>query len=193
MKQKKIIIAITGASGVIYGLKLVETLNQYKNISTFVIISNAGKKVLDLEIPNWKQKFSKYNLYSENQLEAPMASGSWQHNGMVIIPCSMATLGHIAMGIGNNLIHRAADVCLKEEKKLILVPRETPLNLIHLKNMMQLKQAGATILPPCPNFYTKPKTISDLINQLIAKVLDHLQIKHNLSPRWGDKKLFKNF
>ncbi|MDQ7033165.1 MAG: UbiX family flavin prenyltransferase [Desulfonauticus sp.] len=186
MQTQKIIIAITGASGVIYGLRFIEILNQYPKVKSFVIISNAGKDVLNIEIPDWKDKLKNIKIYSENDLASPMASGSFLHDGMVIIPCSMASLAAIANGLAHNLIHRAADVCLKEGRKLILVPRETPLNLIHLKNMLNLKQAGATIIPPCPNFYTKPKDILDIVDQIVAKVLDQLGLNHHLITRWGE-------
>lgn len=127
-----------------------------------------------------------YQTYEEMDLSAPIASGSHISSGMVIIPCSMKTLGSIAHGISSNLVTRAADVCLKERRKLILVVRETPFSGVHLSNMLKLSQCGAVIMPASPGFYTRPATIDELIDTLVARVLDLLQIDHSLSRRWGD-------
>ena len=197
--NKKIIVAICGASGSIYGIRLLKAL--LKNpVNIYLIISTAGYKVLEHETGYRGEPFSsflkdngvKFNkkaqLYTYNQDDffAPPASGSFKNDGMVIAPCSMKTLGAIASGIADNLIHRAADVNLKEKRPLILLPRETPLNLIHLKNMYMAAKTGATIMPPSPSFYSNPKNISDLVDSVIARVLDHLKIEHDLSKEWGD-------
>ena len=180
------ILAITGASGMPYALKLIQELKKNSNLELHVIISNAARSILPMECQEWEKiiKLADY-AYNQNQLSAPMASGSWLHQGMVVCPCSMATLAAIARGLGNNLIHRAADVCLKENRPLILVPRETPLNGIHLQNMLKAQQAGAVILPPCPGFYHQPRTIDDLTGYIVSRIMDHLGIENNIVTRWG--------
>ncbi|MDO9263255.1 MAG: UbiX family flavin prenyltransferase, partial [Desulfosalsimonadaceae bacterium] len=120
-----------------------------------------------------------------DDFSAPIASGSFRHDGMVVAPCSMNTLAAIANGISDNGIHRAADVCLKEHRPLILLPRETPLSLIHLKNMVRAAEAGAVIMPPSPGFYHRPQTIDALVDGVVARILDHLGFAHDFSPRWG--------
>jgi 4-hydroxy-3-polyprenylbenzoate decarboxylase len=124
--------------------------------------------------------------HDPNNIAAPPASGSWQHDGMIVCPCSMASLAAIANGLGTNLMHRAADTCLKEGRRLIIVPRETPLNAIHMENMLKANRAGATILPACPGFYHQPSTIPDLTRHLAGKILDQLEIPHTLYKRWGE-------
>ncbi|MCD6586327.1 MAG: UbiX family flavin prenyltransferase [Desulfobacteraceae bacterium] len=195
--KKKFIVAITGASGSIYGFHLVSALMKYP-VEVFVLMSESGRAVAAHETDYLSgpidSYFRKNNEIFHSQATltevdssdffAPVASGSFQHNGMVIAPCSMNTLAAISNGITDNLIHRAADVCLKEKRPLILLPRETPLSLVHLKNMTRAAKAGATIMPPSPGFYTRPETINDLVNSIVARVLDHLDIDHALSPRW---------
>ncbi|MEA3429260.1 MAG: flavin prenyltransferase UbiX [Thermodesulfobacteriota bacterium] len=196
--NKKIIVAICGASGSIYGIRLLKSLLN-KPVNIYLIISNAGYKVLEHETGYKGESFSSFlkdkgvvihkdaglNIYKHDDFFAPPASGSFKNNGMVIAPCSMKTLGAIASGIADNLIHRAADVNLKEKRPLILLPREAPLNIIHLKNMYMAAKAGATIMPPSPSFYYNPKKISDLVDTVIARVLDHLKIEHDLVKEWG--------
>jgi len=197
--NKKIVVAICGASGSIYGIRLLKAL--LKNpINIYLIISSAGYKVLEHETGYKGESFLSFlkdkgvvihndadlNIYDQDDFFAPPASGSFRNDGMVIVPCSMKTLGAIAAGIADNLIHRAADVNLKEKRPLILLPRETPLNLIHLKNMYVAAKAGATIMPPSPSFYSNPENISDLVDSVIARVLDHLKIEHDLVKEWGD-------
>jgi len=197
--NKKIVVAICGASGSIYGIRLLKAL--LKNpINIYLIISNAGYKVLEHETGYRGESFSSFlkdkgvvihnnavlNIYEQDDFFAPPASGSFRNDGMVIVPCSMKTLGAIAAGIADNLIHRAADVNLKEKRPLILLPRETPLSLIHLKNMYMAAKAGATIMPPSPSFYSNPQSIFDLVDSVIARVLDHLKIEHDLVKQWGD-------
>jgi len=193
MSNKKIVVAITGASGSIYGIRLIQTLHQLKDVQVFVLLSKMGQQVMEMEYAKGLIYLKESNLpiYLEDELTAPMASGSWLHQGMVIIPCSMATLGSIASGCGHNLIQRAADVCLKEQRKLVLVPRESPLHAIHLKNMLTLAQTGATLVPPCPYFYTQPKDVDEIIDQTIARVMDLLKVKHNLTPRWKENEFLK--
>ena len=196
--NKKIIVAICGASGSIYGIRLLKALLN-KPVNIYLIISNAGYKVLEHETGYKGESFSSFlkdkgvvihndadlNIYEQDDFFAPPASGSFRHDGMVIAPCSMKTLAAIASGMADNLIHRAADVSLKEKRPLILLPRETPLSAIHIKNMYKLAMSGATIMPPSPSFYFNPKTISDLVDTVIARVLDHLKIEQDLVKEWG--------
>jgi 4-hydroxy-3-polyprenylbenzoate decarboxylase len=188
MEKKRIILAVTGASGSLYAISLIKALGKNDNVELHVIISEAAEKVLSLEtsIPLEALTQGATAVHSPNDISAPPASGSWQHDGMIICPCSMATLSAVACGFGHNLIHRAADVTLKERKKLILVPRETPLSSIHLKNMLRADRAGAILLPACPGFYHRPESIKDLVDQLAGKILDQLDIPHELYTRWGD-------
>ena len=196
--NKKIIVAICGASGSIYGIRLLKALLN-KPVNIYLIISNAGLEILKYENGYRGKDLASFlkdkgvvihkdaglNIYDQDDLFAPPASGSFRHDGMVIAPCSMKTLAAIASGVADNLIHRAADVNLKEKRPLILLPRETPLNIIHLKNMYMAAKAGATIMPPSPSFYSNPKSISDLVDTVIARVLDHLKIKQDLVKQWG--------
>jgi 4-hydroxy-3-polyprenylbenzoate decarboxylase len=196
--NKKIIVAICGASGSIYGIRLLKALLN-KPVNIYLIISKAGMKVLEHETSYKGESFSSFlkdkgvvihkdaglNIYKHDDFFAPPASGSFKNNGMVIAPCSMKTLAAIASGVADNLIHRAADVNLKEKRPLILLPRETPLNIIHLKNMYMAAKAGATIMPPSPSFYSNPKSISDLVDTVIARVLDHLKIEQDIVKEWG--------
>lgn len=184
---KKLVIGITGTTGVIYGVKMVEYLHDYHDdIETFLVISEVAKKLLTIETSTTSEALSKKATWSfkPEDLAAPIASGSFLTDGMIIIPCSMKTLAAIASGYSDNLIARAADVILKERRKLIVVPRETPLSTIHLRNMLTLSKAGAIILPPVPAFYYEPKTIDEVINYTVGKVLDVLGIDHKLFERW---------
>jgi flavin prenyltransferase len=183
----KITVAITGASGVQYGVRLLETLRDLQ-VETQLIVTKTGQDLLGIETQyslNYVTSLAD-KTYEETDLSASISSGSNISNGMVIIPCSMKTLGSIANGISSNLVTRAADVCLKERRQLILVVRETPLSGIHLNNMLKLSNCGAVILPASPGFYTRPTTIEEFIDSLVARVLDLLQLEHSLSQRWGD-------
>mgnify|MGYP001558442749 CR=1 FL=1 len=182
----KIIVAITGASGSIYGIKLVEELA--KNNEVFVIISDSAKCVIKHEYHDFKMKTSeKISIYNQDQIDAGIASASFGADAMVICPCSMKTLAAIAVGYSDNLITRAADVMIKERKKLILVPRETPLSPIHLENMLKLSRLGIVIMPASPGWYHKPKDLEDMVGFIMGKILDELGIKNNLYEKWSDK------
>ncbi|KXB01130.1 hypothetical protein AKJ41_02680 [candidate division MSBL1 archaeon SCGC-AAA259O05] len=180
-----LILAITGASGVVYGKKLLEVFSE-KNIQTNLIVSPAAKKIIGFEIDEEVDDLQKKSIkcYESDELEAPISSGSVSVDGMVIAPCSMKTLSSISAGISHNLITRAADVTLKEGRKLVLVPRETPLNYIHLRNMTDLSQMGVTILPAAPAFYHSPTSAEDLVNFVVGKVLEQFGIEHGLYPSW---------
>jgi len=182
----RIVIAITGASGLVYAQRLLDNLNPSQH-ELHVVLSNYAQAVIAEELPGGLRLppgASSHNLKSMN---APFASGSNAADAMVIIPCTMGTLGRIAHGFSEDVLLRAADVVLKEKKKLILVPRETPLNLVHIKNFELLLLAGATILPANPSFYTRPKTVEEVVDTVVARVLDHLGIEHKLVPRWRDE------
>lgn len=187
--QLRLIIAITGASGVIYGKRLLEVL-QNRKIETHLIISKAAEKIIKHELEATRKDIEKLatHVYSVDDLTASISSGSFKTDAMVIIPCSMKTLAGIAHGYSENLILRVADVMLKEKRKLILVPRETPLNIIHLRNMLELAKQGVTVVPAMPAYYHKPKEISDIVNYVVGKVLDLLSVEHTLFRRWQESK-----
>jgi len=191
----RIVVAITGASGAPYALRFLEEASRYYR-EIYVALSDQALQVISLETD---RVVNPRNLSAETLLGhpcsalrfvdkrdyfSPPASGSFRHDGMVIVPCSMGTAGRIANGISDDLVTRAADVCLKERRKLILVPRETPWNLIHLRNMTQLAEAGAVILPAAPGFYHKPQTISDLVDHVVGRILQQLGIEQTLVPQW---------
>lgn len=184
MNQKQVIVAITGASGAPYARLLLHTLAPAVNIH--LVASQAGRTVYELEIgqPLLEDLPPGVSVYHETDFTAPFASGSFHAEGMVITPCSMGTLGAIAHGISQNLIHRAADVCLKEGRRLVVVPRETPLNAIHLENMLRLARAGAVILPAMPGFYHQPRVVDDLVRFVVARIIERLHLPQTLVPPW---------
>ena len=184
---KRIIIGISGASGVIYGVKLIGFLKE-KEIETHLIISEAGEKNIEIETPyhGAEVKAMADHVYDNRDVGAALASGSFLTDGMVVAPCTIKTLSGIANSYTNNLLVRAADVTLKEKRKLVLVVRETPLHKGHLRLMTMAADMGAHILPPVPSFYHQPKTIDDIIHQTIGKIFDYLRIEHNLFKRWGE-------
>jgi flavin prenyltransferase len=187
-RHDKIVIGFSGASGIIYGIRLLEILHSI-NIQTYLIISEWAKKNIEIETDKtleYVKSLSSVN-YDNFRLDASVSSGSFLHDGMVIVPCSMKSLSSIANGYDDTLISRAASVTLKESRKLIIVPRETPLSRIHLENMVKLQEAGAIILPAMPGFYHKPSTIEEIIDHLVGKILDQLNIKHDLYKRWKDQ------
>jgi flavin prenyltransferase len=187
-RYDRIVIGFSGASGIIYGIRLLEILHSI-NIQTYLIISEWAKKNIEIETDKnleYVKSLSSIN-YENFKLDASVSSGSFLHDGMVIVPCSMKSLSSIANGYDDTLISRAASVTLKESRKLILVPRETPLSRIHLENMIKLQDAGAIILPAMPGFYHKPSTIDEIVDHLVGKILDQLKIKHDLFTRWKDK------
>lgn len=187
-KYDKIVVGFSGASGVIYGIRLLEVLHSI-NIQTYLIISEWAKRNIETETNKtleYVKSLSSVN-YDNFKLDAAVSSGSFLHDGMVIVPCSMKSLSSIANGYDDTLISRAASVALKESRTLILVPRETPLSRIHLENMIKLQDAGAIILPAMPGFYHKPSTIDEIIDHLVGKILDQLKIRHELFTRWKDQ------
>ena len=182
-----LIIGITGASGAIYGIRLLEVLSASKDVETHLIISEAGEEIIRHET-DWglEQVRALADVcYDINDIGARLSSGSFKRDGMVIAPCSMKTLSALANSYTDNLIARSADIALKERKRLVLLARETPLHLGHLRNMVKLTEMGAVVFPPIPAFYHKPETIQDLVDHTVGKVLDILDIQHELFPRWG--------
>jgi 4-hydroxy-3-polyprenylbenzoate decarboxylase len=198
-REKIIVVAISGASGSIYGVRLVKALIE-AGCRVLIILSNAGQKVLAHEMEYDPEKsflffLEEYGvdlkntvpprIFFQDEIASAPASGSFVHHGMAVVPCSMKTLSAVASGYADNLITRSCDVSLKEKRCLVLVPRETPFGLIHLENMTRAARAGAVILPPSPSFYTFPATIEDLVDTVVARILDHLGVVHDLGTRWG--------
>ncbi len=197
---KTITVALTGASGIQYGLRLIECLVQ-ANCEVYVLMSKPARVVMgmDTDIPvpartaDVAKEFSarygaapgQLKAFGQEQWTAPVASGSGVPDAMVVCPCTTGTLAAMAAGNCNNLLERAADVVLKERKQLIVMPREMPFSSIHLENMLRLSQAGAVIMPPNPAFYTRPKTLDEIIDFVVARVLDQLEVPQTLMPRWG--------
>jgi len=198
--SQTITVAITGASGVQYGLRLIQCLiNQ--DLRVYLMVSKAAQIVIatetDLKLPAQAAKMAQYlsekfsakpgqlEVFGKEDWMAPVASGSGAPSQMVVCPCSTGTLSAIACGASNNLIERAADVVLKERRKLILVPRETPYSEIHLEHMLQLTRMGAVIMPASPGFYHQPQTLDDLVDFIVARILDHLGVEQKLVERWG--------
>ena len=198
---RTITLALTGASGMPYGLRLLDCLLR-ADAHVHLLYSPAAqvvaKQECDLTLPTqpreamrvlgerYGARAGQLDVYAREDWYASVASGSNPGDAMAVCPCSMGTLGAIAGGLADNLIERAADVMLKERRPLVLVPRETPLSAIHLENMLKLARAGAVILPPAPGFYTRPQSVGDVIDFVVARVLDHLGVAHDLVRRWGD-------
>ena len=185
---KRYVVAITGASGMIYARELLAYFAKRPDLELHAVISAAGEQVLSLELGLTPGELAPGAVWHRvDDFTAPLASGSFRARAMVVAPCSMGTLGAIAAGAGRNLIHRAGEVFLKEKRPLILVVRETPLSLIHLKNLVRVAEAGATVMPACPGFYHRPATLDELARQFAGRILDHLGLEHQLGPRWGEK------
>lgn len=182
----KLIIGITGSTGVIYGIRLLEVLNKL-NIETHLIMSEWAIKCISMETDyklDYVQSLATH-ISDEKNMASSISSGTHRVNGMIVAPCSMKTLAAIANGYDDTLVARAAGVTIKESRKLILMARETPLSAIHIENMLKLSRLGVVILPPVTEFYTKPKTIDDIVNHGVGKCLDQFDIDHDLYPRWG--------
>jgi 4-hydroxy-3-polyprenylbenzoate decarboxylase len=179
----RIVVAITGASGVLYAQRLLDNLDPSQH-EIHVVLSSYAHVVISEELPAGLNLAKGVTTHSLKSMNAPFASGSNPPDAMVVIPCSMGTLGRVAHGYSEDVLLRAADVTLKEKRKLILVPRETPFNLVHVKNFELLILAGAIILPANPSFYTHPETVEQVADTVVARVLDHLSVPHELVPRW---------
>lgn len=182
----KILVAITGASGSLYAQRLLDNLDPRQH-ELHVVMSNYAQQVIAEELPGGLRLPEGVKPHGLKSMNAPFASGSNPPDVMVVIPCTMGTLGRIAHGYSEDVLLRAADVVLKERRKLILVPREMPLNLVHVKNFELLIQAGALILPANPSFYTRPQTVEQVVDTVVARVLDHIGIPNKLAPRWAQE------
>ena len=199
--EKRVSLAFTGASGLQYGLRLLEVLLA-QNVQVYLMISKAAQVVAaaetDLKLPGTPEAQQQYlaelynaqpdqlKVFGKEQWFAPVASGSGAPSEMVVCPCSTGALSAIATGASNNLIERAADVALKERRKLLLVPREAPYSEIHLEHMLKLTRMGAVVIPASPGFYNKPQSVQDMIDFVVARILSQLNIDHSLMPRWGE-------
>jgi len=189
----RLVVGITGSSGVIYGIKVLEVLLKIK-IETHLIISKWGERNVQIETDKSVEfvKSLATRVYNNDDMAAPISSGSFKTDGMAIVPCSMKTLSSIANGYDDSLVSRAAGVCIKESRRLVIVPRETPLSKIHLQNMIRLADIGVIVLPAMPGFYQKPKSMDDLITHIAGKILDQFGIEHNIYRRWGEALVDRN-
>jgi 4-hydroxy-3-polyprenylbenzoate decarboxylase len=187
MKKKKIVIGITGASGAPYARRLLGVLRERDDVEIAACISQTALDVWALECSGDLREAAGVPVWGVRDYHAPFASGSAGWQAMAVVPCSMGTVARIAHGVSDTLLTRAADVMLKERRSLVLVPRETPLSIVHLDNLATLVRAGAVVLPAMPSFYSKPVTLDDAIDTVIARVLDHLGLDHDLIRRWGSR------
>ena len=184
-RKRRIIVGVSGASGAIYAYRLIQVLAD-SGIEVHFVASKAGLEVLEYECGLTMVQLTQmvHKIYDVNRIDSAIASGSFPCESMVIVPCSMKTLGSLANGIAGNLLTRAADVTLKEGRKLVLVTRETPVHAIHLENMLKLSHTGARIVPACPGFYHRPQTIEELVDMLVGKICDTLNVDNDLFERW---------
>ncbi len=186
--MKRLVLCITGASGSIYGYRAIQVLSDLVELD--VVVSSTGwlviKEELDKTPEELKAEFPKARFFKDREIDAPIASGSVlsAYEGVLVLPCSMSTLGSIASGVNNNLIHRVCEVALKERVKLVVVVREMPYSRIHIENMLRVTDAGGIVMPASPGFYHKPKTIMDMVDFVVGKALDSLGIEHSLYNRW---------
>ena len=187
----KVVVAITGASGIAYGVRLCQELSKQRGVQLDIVVSDGAKLVMDYEMGGRKKTMAALSrlskVWDEDAIFAPFASGSNAPDAFIVCPCSMKTLSAIAHGYSHNLVARGAEVALKERKKLVILPREMPISTIQLENMFKLSQAGAVIMPPQPAFYSKPKGIDDVVNFIVGKVLDSIGIPSTLYKRWNAK------
>jgi 4-hydroxy-3-polyprenylbenzoate decarboxylase len=183
---RRIVVAISGASGAVYGARLLQVLRETPDIETHLVVSEAGWRNVEheYELSRAAIEALAHRVHDVHDVGASIASGSFRCSGMVIAPCSMRTLAAVAHGLGDNLITRSADVMLKERRRLVLMVRESPFNLAHLRNMVSVTEMGAIVCPPLPAFYTRPRTVADIVDSSLARVLDLLDVQHSLSLRW---------
>jgi 4-hydroxy-3-polyprenylbenzoate decarboxylase len=187
---RRIVVAITGATGAIYGVRLLQRLSATPGVETHLVISDAASLTLHQEVGLQRRDVEAYAhvVHRNREIGASIASGSFQTDGMVIAPCSMKSLAAVAHGLSDNLIARAADVVLKERRRLILMVRETPFNLAHLRNMTAVTEMGGIVFPPLPSFYNRPATIDEMVDHTVARVMDLLGVTNDFAPRWGGMK-----
>ncbi len=186
VRTRRIIVAISGASGAVYGARLLQVLRGLPGIETHLVVSDAGWRNLQHELGMERPAAQAlaHQVHDVNNVGAAIASGSFQCHAMLVAPCSMRTLAAIAHGLADNLLTRAADVMLKERRRLVLMVRETPLHLAHLRNMVAVTEMGGIVCPPLPAFYLRPQTVEDVVNHSVARVLDLIDVDHQLAPRW---------
>ncbi|MBC3936389.1 UbiX family flavin prenyltransferase [Undibacterium sp. CY7W] len=184
--RKRLIVAITGATGAVYGVRLLEILRTLPEVETHVMVSEAGVLNIHQELDLKRKDVEALAdvVHNVRDVGASIASGSFLSDGMIIAPCSMKTLAAVAHGLSDNLITRAADVVLKERRRLVLMVRETPFNLAHLRNMTAVTEMGGVIFPPLPGFYQRPQSIEEMVDHTIGRVLDMFAVDHQLTPRW---------
>ena len=189
-RPRRIVVAITGATGAVYGVRLLERLRAISGVETHLVISDAASLTLHQEVGLQRRDVEAlaHVVHKNREIGASIASGSFQTDGMVIAPCSMKTLAAVAHGISDNLIARAADVVLKERRRLVLMVRETPFNLAHLRNMTAVTEMGGIVFPPLPSFYNKPASIAEMVDHTIARAIDLLGIENGIAPRWAGMK-----
>lgn len=185
--KTRIIVGLSGSSGAIYGVRLIQVLAELSDVETHVVISDGARATIAYETDNTVEEVEAWSdsVYDDREMGAAIASGTFITDGMVVAPCSVKTLSSVANSFNANLITRAADVCLKERRKLVLVVRETPIHAGHIRLMAQVTEAGAVVLPPVPGFYTRPKTIEDIVDHTVTKILDQLGIDGELIDRWS--------
>ncbi|MES2898418.1 MAG: UbiX family flavin prenyltransferase [Pseudomonadota bacterium] len=189
-RPRRLVVAITGATGAVYGVRLLQQLGATPGIETHLIISDAATLTLHQEVGMQRREVEAlaHVVHRNRDIGATIASGSFQSDGMIIAPCSMKTLASVAHGLSDNLIARAADVVLKERRRLVMMVRETPFNLAHLRNMTQVTEMGAIVFPPLPSFYNKPASIEEMVDHTVGRVIDLFGVEHALAPRWGGMK-----
>lgn len=189
-RPRRLIVAITGATGAVYGVRLLERLRAISGVETHLVISDAASLTLHQEVGLQRRDVEAlaHVVHKNREIGASIASGSFQTDGMVIAPCSMKTLAAVAHGLSDNLIARAADVILKERRRLVLMVRETPFNLAHLRNMTAVTEMGGIVFPPLPSFYNKPGSIDEMVDHTVARVIDLFGIENDLAPRWAGMK-----
>ena len=185
-RPRRIVVAITGATGAVYGVRLLQRLGACPGVETHLVVSDAASLTLHQEVGLQKRDVEAlaHVVHRNREIGASIASGSYQTDGMVIAPCSMKTLAAVAHGLSDNLIARAADVVLKERRRLVLMVRETPFNLAHLRNMTAVTEMGGIVFPPLPSFYNHPASIADMVDHTVGRVLDLLGVENALAPRW---------
>ena len=189
-RPRRLVVAITGASGAVYGVRLLQMVREIGDVETHLMVSEAGVLNLHHELDMDRKTVGALAdvVHNVRDVGASIASGSFQSDGMIVAPCSMKTLASIAHGMSDNLITRAADVVLKERRRLVLMVRETPFNLAHLRNMTAVTEMGGVIFPPLPGFYQKPSSIAEMIDHTVGRVLDMFAIEHQMVPRWNGLK-----
>jgi 4-hydroxy-3-polyprenylbenzoate decarboxylase len=189
-RPRRIVVAITGATGAVYGVRLLERLGAVPGVETHLVVSDAASLTLHQEVGLQRRDVEAlaHVVHRNRDIGASIASGSFRSDGMVIAPCSMKTLAAVAHGLSDNLVARAADVVLKERRRLVLMVRETPFNLAHLRNMTAVTEMGGIVFPPLPSFYNRPASIDEMVDHSVSRVMDLLGVENELAPRWGGMK-----